>query len=594
MTTAELLSFYAKRKTDFSLLLDQAKMKINWISNLRLITALAIVVLLYVGFSNFALLYGLIPLLFLFVLLMQKHGKLFQEKIHLENLVKINQTEIAALQGDYTSLATGAEFIQVQHPYSYDLDLFGEGSLFQHINRCGTFSGKNTLANHLAHPLSTADAIQKRQQAHAELIPKTEFRQHVLAYGMEVGDQPDDRNQLKEWIEHPSFLYPKKFYRYFLMIVPALTVFTVSAAFIWSALTPGAVLLAGFQWAFLGFHLKRVTIFHQYISRKKMVLEKFARVLRIIQQEKFNSSLLKQISDKAHEADQKVQALASLVNALDARQNSMTNLVVNSLLLYDLQCIYRLEKWKDRNAANLLSWIDLVSETEALCSISTFAFSHNDFSFPTISTSLTITAKGLGHPLIHAQERVTNDLEMNPHQSVLIITGANMAGKSTFLRTLGVNVVLALAGAPVCASAFECPVLQLRSGMRTTDSLKDHQSYFYAELNRLKSIMDELRNDQPLLILLDEILKGTNSTDKQSGSIALVKQLLHHPCLAVIATHDIVLGELEKEYPGSIRNFCFEASIENEQLHFDYKLKTGVATKMNATFLMKKMGIIPA
>jgi DNA mismatch repair ATPase MutS len=199
----------------------------------------------------------------------------------------------------------------------------------------------------------------------------------------------------------------------------------------------------------------------------------------------------------------------------------------------------------------------------------------------------------MGHPLIPENECVPNSVTVGQGPSVLIITGANMAGKSTFLRTIGVNLVLALSGGPVCASTFRCPVIGLRSGMRTADSLKDHQSYFYAELNRLKTIMDELRSDKPLFILLDEILKGTNSTDKQAGSIALVKQLIPHPCLALIATHDLALGELQTEYPAHVKNFCFEATIENDQLSFDYKLKPGLAQKMNATFLMKKMGIIP-
>ena len=168
-----------------------------------------------------------------------------------------------------------------------------------------------------------------------------------------------------------------------------------------------------------------------------------------------------------------------------------------------------------------------------------------------------------------------------------------MAGKSTFLRTLGLNMVLALNGAPVCAASFKCPVIDIRSGMRTADSLKDHQSYFFAELNRLKSIMADLRAEKPLLILLDEILKGTNSNDKQAGSIALVKQLLPHPCLAVIATHDLALGELEQEYPEKVKNYSFEATIEDDILSFDYKLKLGIAQKMNASYLMRKMGIIP-
>jgi DNA mismatch repair ATPase MutS len=201
--------------------------------------------------------------------------------------------------------------------------------------------------------------------------------------------------------------------------------------------------------------------------------------------------------------------------------------------------------------------------------------------------------KGLGHPLIHRNDRVVNDVMIGKDQRIQIITGANMAGKSTFLRSIGVNLILALAGAPVCAEAFSCSIVHLRSGMRAADSLKDHQSYFFAELNRLKNIMDELKKDKPLLVLLDEILKGTNSNDKLSGSLAMVKQLVPHPCLALIATHDLALGELSNTHPDAIKNFCFEANIENDQLHFDYKLKTGLAQRMNATFLMKKMGIIP-
>jgi DNA mismatch repair ATPase MutS len=228
-----------------------------------------------------------------------------------------------------------------------------------------------------------------------------------------------------------------------------------------------------------------------------------------------------------------------------------------------------------------------------LTSLGTFSFNNQDFVFSKLNDQRRLTANGLGHPMISVNERIVNDVTLNAKESILIITGANMAGKSTFLRTLGVNVILALIGAPVCAKEFDCPLVEIRSGMRTADSLKDHQSYFYAELNRLKSIVDELKSGKHLLVLLDEILKGTNSTDKQAGSIALVKQLIGYPSLVLIATHDLVLGELENQYPQQIRNYCFEPSIVDDQLSFDYKLKRGIAEKMNATFLMKKMGIIP-
>ena len=312
-----------------------------------------------------------------------------------------------------------------------------------------------------------------------------------------------------------------------------------------------------------------------------------------IRKEQFTSPLLQTLGLRAERADQKVGALASLVSAFDARLNSMTNLVVNSLLLYDLQCVYRLEKWKAENAPELMGWIGTVHQFEVLCSIGTFAFNHPAFVFPTINERQRLSGLGVGHPMLAEDARVDNDVYMDDKQSIMIITGANMAGKSTFLRALGVNVVLALAGAPVCAREFDCPWIEMRSGMRTADSLKEKQSYFYAELDRLKSIMDELRSGTPLLILLDEILKGTNSTDKQAGSLALVNQLVHHKCLVVIATHDLALGDLENAYPGRILNYSFEANIENDQLSFDYKLKRGIAQKMNATFLMRKMGIIP-
>jgi len=449
------------------------------------------------------------------------------------------------------------------------------------------------MAQRLSYPLESGEQISLHQESVQELTPRTDFRQHFQASGMEMDEQRYDREQLLEWVRLPSFLFGSSRIKFLLTILPILTVTAVVVAFFISVAKPVAIGLALSQWVILGRYSKKVTEFHEYISRKKNILEKYGRLLHVFGKEKFTSEILKTLTSSAEEADTKVKSLASLVSNLNARLNFLTNLVVNSLLLYDLQCVYRLEKWKQENSAHLTRWLNVISEAEVLCSLGTFAFNHPSFIYPTISSELIIKTEGLGHPLISEKECVTNDLYIGKGQAVLIITGANMAGKSTFLRTSGVNLVLALAGASVYAKSFSCPIINLRSGMRTADSLKDHQSYFYAELDRLKTIMDELRSDKPLLILLDEILKGTNSTDKQSGSIALVKQLLPHPCLAMIATHDIVLGDLENQFPQHIKNYHFEANIENDQLSFDYKLKPGIAHTMNATFLMKKMGIIP-
>jgi hypothetical protein len=594
MTRSELLSFYAGRRSGFASHLQKVSAKINIISNTRLFVAFVFLAVLYFGFSNYPLLYLLPVLIVIFTVLVRNHGRLFKQRQHLENLVKINQHEQQATGGDVSCFESGAEFINAHHPYAHDLDMFGEGSVFQFINRCNTIIGKKKFASRLMNPLSSREEIVMNQQAIQELAPKVDFCQHFQAAGMEMEEQAKDRDQLLAWVNEPSFLYGKLAYRFILVAVPAITLALVAGTFFFTFLRPFAVLMAAFQWAFLGFHIKKVNAFHEYISRKKNILQKYANLLHYLQGEQFSSALMTRLSQNAQNAGSRVQKLASLVHAFDARLNSMTTLFVNSLLLYDLQCAYRLEQWKEENAENLSKWLEAVSETEVLCSFGTYAFNHTQFNYASIHPELSISAKALGHPLISPEECVVNDFQIGNGPTVLIVTGANMAGKSTFLRTLGVNLVLALNGAPVFAATFRCPIIHLRTGMRTADSLKDHQSYFYAELDRLKGVMDELRRDTPLLILLDEILKGTNSTDKQAGSIALVKQLTPHPCLAIIATHDLALGGLEKEFPQHIRNYCFEANIENDQLSFDYKLKPGLAQKMNATFLMKKMGIIPA
>lgn len=594
MTSKELLLFYNDKVARIGGDLKMITRKINLISNARLLVALIFILLFIFAFRNDTLFYFLPVVLIVFVILVQKHSREFNKRSHLQNLLSIQQKELEALGGNYSSFDTGARFTDTHHPYSHDLDIFGDGSLFQMLNRCNTGEGKELLARRLSDKLFSVEEILEQQRAVADLAEKVEFRHEIQASGMEMEEQPDDRRQLLEWSDHGSFLYGKIFYRIVLNGFPLITLSLLILLFFIDGLALFFWVSAAMQWLFLGFHLKSVNAFHQYVSKKHNVLDRYGRLLLIIEKENFSSELLAGFALNARDAHRKLGRFSSLVRALDARMNSMTNLVFNSLLLYDLQCIYRLESWKEKNAARLTQWFDTISRTEALCSLGTFSFNNPDFVFPSINTERKLHALSLGHPLISREELVVNDVKLDGEVSVMIITGANMAGKSTFLRTVGVNVVLALSGAPVCAKSFDCPFIGLRSGMRTADSLRDHASYFYAELNRLKAIVDELRSGKELLILLDEILKGTNSTDKQAGSIALVKQLTEHKCIALIATHDLVLGEMEKEFPSKIHNYCFEPEIMDDQLSFSYLLNRGIARKMNATFLMKKMGIIPS
>jgi hypothetical protein len=594
MALDKLEALYRGRVGRFSQELVAIRKKINTVSNGRIITALLTVGAIYCATKYSGIFYiAAAVLVAVFVALVIRHNQLFRAREHTQNLVKINTWEAEALRGDFSNFATGIEFLDPHHPYALDLDIFGEGSVYQCLNRANTRDARRALAERLTSPTIPASCIPHQQEAVRELAPKIDFRQHLQAAGLEIGEQAHDREELIAWLALRPFLFGKRIFKLLLLTLPPLTLLALAGTLVFAALKPVVFGCLLAQWSILGFHAKQIRVFHEFISRKKIILEKYSTLLSYLPSEHFETQVLSDLSSRAQEADQKIKALSSLVSALNARLNAFATLVLNSLLLYDMQCVYRLERWKQENADNLLSWLDVIRQTEVLSSLGTFAFNHPGFTFPAVGSNLVLNANALGHPLIDAGENVLNDVLIGVNGRIFIVTGANMAGKSTFLRAVGVNLVLAMSGSVVNARKMEFPIVGVRSGMRTTDSLKDHQSYFYAELNRLKSIVDELRAGTPLVLLLDEILKGTNSTDKQAGSVALVQQLLHFPCLAFLATHDLALGKLADEFPQQVCNYRFEAIIEGDKLSFDYRLKEGLAQQMNATFLMKKMGIIP-
>ena len=266
--------------------------------------------------------------------------------------------------------------------------------------------------------------------------------------------------------------------------------------------------------------------------------------------------------------------------------------ILNGLLFWELRQVMQIEKWKEAHSADLPRWIEAIGAIDAYCSLATFSYNHPDYIYPQItSQSFHLQAEALGHPLMDRNKCVRNGIDMEKRPFFIIITGANMAGKSTYLRTVGVNYLLACIGAPVWAAKMEIFPARLVTSLRTSDSLTDNESYFFAELKRLKLIIDKLKAGEELFIILDEILKGTNSMDKQKGSFALIKQFMSMDANGIIATHDLLLGTLIDAFPQNIRNYCFEADITNNELTFSYQMRSGVAQNMNACFLMKKMGI---
>jgi len=332
------------------------------------------------------------------------------------------------------------------------------------------------------------------------------------------------------------------------------------------------------------------------LSRKVALLDKYAVRFKMIENQDFSSEFLKnlnnELSSGKQAASKSIRKLGRITASLDTRLNLLAGFTLNIYLLWDIRQMIRLEQWQHINKDCLPQWFNALSEAEAIASLGAFTCCNHGFVFPEINLSeFAIKATEAGHPLIPVKIRVNNDISVTHRGHFNIVTGANMAGKSTYLRTVGVNMVLALAGAPVCAREFACYPAPVYTSLRTTDSLSSQQSYFYAELLRLKEMIDRLGKGEELFILLDEILKGTNSADKQAGSKALLTQLIGLGAAGFIATHDLELGNLEKSFPNEVTNYSFEAEISGDELHFDYKLKPGIARNMNATFLMKKMGI---
>jgi DNA mismatch repair ATPase MutS len=284
--------------------------------------------------------------------------------------------------------------------------------------------------------------------------------------------------------------------------------------------------------------------------------------------------------------------LQQILARFDVRLNMLAFFILNTFCLWDLWQIIALNEWKKANKPSVANWFNTIAQLEIAGSFGTLSFNNDDWCFPEIANEhFTLSGNAIGHPLILKQQSVTNHFSISGTARIDLITGSNMAGKSTFLRSLGVNIILAYAGSCVCAKTFTVSVAELMSSMRIEDNLAENTSTFYAELKKIKSIIDAVNEERKLFILLDEILRGTNSLDRHTGSKALIQQLIKHNAVGIIATHDIELSKLENDFPSSIKNYHFDVQVDCEKLFFDYKLKQGICSSMNASILMKQIGI---
>jgi len=528
-----------------------------------------------------------------FILLMNRHALVLNKKLRAEALVTINEEEIDYLSGKTIPFENGVEFTDYKHPYTHDLDIFGNRSLYHNINRAQTFKGKEKLALLLKDVLPQ-DAIEKNQEAVQELAQKPELRQKIMALGRVKKDSKEIYNRLTVWAYAKTHSIGTAV-SIIAFVTPVLLVGCIAAYFItgYEVFSSVSGWIFGFNLLFIMSQVKRIKAEMKDISEIDNIIHHYGLILEQIEKETFTSEKLKSLQTELvsnnRTASVNIKKLAVLFSRLDSMNNVFGAALLNGIMLYHFHSFKSLLKWKKDNAENIIRWLDVIAETEALSSFANLYYNNPDFSFPELNTNHTIEFKNLAHPLLKKESRVGNDIVFG--SDFMILTGSNMSGKSTFLRSLGVNMVLAGAGAPVCASSAVVHPLPVLVSMRLSDSLTDSESYFFAEIKRLRYIMDELGNKKAF-VLLDEILRGTNSDDKRTGTIKVIKKMIGLNAIGAIATHDIEVCALSDEYPQQLVNRCFEAQIENNELYFDYRLRDGICKNKSATFLMEKMGVI--
>lgn len=590
--------WYTMRLKEAEADLGKIKTRIFQVSMLRLVLFVAGVVSVFLFFHSpaWVITVAMCVTFLPFFVLVKWHNRLFLDKELTEAKAEINRNELKALQGDISSFDGGDEYVDPEHVYTYDIDVFGERSVFQMLNRTCTHVGKSVLATWLKRHLLRKEAIEQRQETVKEVSMKPEFREAFRVAGMVYRGKDTDEREISDWVNSAPLFLGKAWAKVLLWGVPALNVVLLLAGLL-DLIGMGWFGFVFFCFIILSFGIqKHATMVQDTFGKKLRTLNSYAKLIELTEKEEWQSVGVRQLIERLNSGGNSpikvLRQLSRELERLDLRNNQLLYLLLEGSVFFQMRQIVRIEKWKQRYGKQVMEWLEVVGELDALCSLGTFGFNHPDYVYPTISDKpFMFEARGMGHPLMAQDKCVKNDAYIPVRPFFLIITGANMAGKSTYLRTIGVNYLLACIGCPVCCDSLELYPSQLVTSLRTSDSLAGNESYFFAEMKRLKRIIDMLNEGNELFIILDEILKGTNSTDKQKGSLDLIKQFIRLSANGIIATHDLLLGTLVDQYPKEIHNYCFEADIHNDELTFSYKLQEGVAQNMNACFIMRKMGI---
>ena len=614
-------SFYRSALAECNDHVQRLRKKMNALAVVRLLLFAAFVYSIVLLTKDFTpLLIALVLVLFAsFLFSVNVYFRWKDERALREKMAWLNTNELAVLDGDLNGFSDGALYLDSEG-YLDDLDIFGKRSLFHALNRTTTSHGEQAFSGLLRNSLLSPEAILTQQEAIRALAGQPAQRQLLTAKGLLAGEAAGNLDNIQSWLDGAPVLYQRRGLR---ILINVLTICNLGTAYYYLSSNNYTPFLIGalISWGITGSYTRYISQQHLLIARKQSILDQYAGIIGV-----FNtigvadSGLLKQLHSATEDAHKAIRQLSKLTSFFDQRLNVLVNIAFNTLFFYDLRCLIALERWKITHKTRFPQWVATVGSIECLNSLAGFAFNNPGYIYPTPVEPATPATPGtpspegphsttvppggqdaprlfiqstrLAHPLIPADRRIANDFSIGKDDRLILVTGSNMSGKTTFLRTIGVNLLMAQCGLPVCAASCSFTPMVLLTSLRISDSLQEQTSYFMAELKKLRNIVHRLDTGAPALVLIDEILRGTNSEDKTHGSELFIRKLIRYNCLSLFATHDLLLGQLEQELPGKVSNYCFESVIEGESLHFNYLLQKGVARNRNASFLMKQMEII--
>lgn len=596
---AQIISAYSQKINEVTTQINQTKKTVDQLSLVRIalfLTEILLFVLLLNSVDDIGrtlIQVGLILPVLGFAYVVRKQSRLDQEIDYQKQLLWVYQNEWNQLNGVKNGYDDGSDYESESHTYTADLDIFGLASLYSLINRCYTKNGKDLLAKNLAEK-NSVDNILLRQEAVKEMQTKIDetFDFRANLHGHDVAKIEQIKIQLKYELGEQLTFVRRKLLQFYVAAAPYISI----------ALLVAGILTGGIFWKLLTFYLfvniswnillgsKINKVFYSFGGGSNL-LNGYAEAILWTEKQHWKSSYILALFQSKVPVSKEIKSLSKIIQNFDARLNLVVGGILNAALLWDLKCCISLDRWHQASSNDVIAALNHLGDFEELISLATLSHNQPDWIFPQIEESFSLATTRIGHPLIANNIRVVNDFSLEKQPTVDIVTGSNMAGKSTFLRTLGINMVLAYLGAPVCAESMRLSVFSINTYMRIKDSLNESTSTFKAELNRLKMILDNVVKDKDTFVLIDEMLRGTNSRDKYLGSKVFVEKLIAEKTPALFATHDLQLADLKKDHQQTLRNFHFDIQITAGEMRFDYKLKDGPCSTFNAAILLKEIGL---